>query len=316
MSADDIRRFTDAAAKQPPSPSSDWTDCVHLLDRLAMFDIIPAMASVDRQKIELIMGKAWGMFSTFGALLIASAPTLGGDMTPAALTMTIAYRRLYFAYTVLYKREIAYLDIPPEQVNDGRVYLGCTPMSDAGIRHEIDSAIARAQDALAKGTVLTMWSQSLPAGDWQANDEVNFKLPKVGADACCGSIRLAWLLTTEARQRPNGSLISNLAAAQHYLRARRQVCTAILSAGQMDILTTEYDNQKRRDIAAGKPNRQAGTANPVFPPDFQMRDWAIKGSKDGEADRQRCNAAKSPPLWRKIDEIYPTGSVEGGVGTA
>jgi hypothetical protein len=321
MGAADIKKFADALA----SPGSSWglpdySAAIDILNGLSMTDIMIAMRDSDLQAIDRLMGQAFSRAQSLGQALGAAI-----DDTPVyeqEIMMDEWYRRMAFAYTVVRKKEIENYGVREDQANEGRVFLGCTPMTDAGVQHEIAAAIQRAEEALRTNASLSLFRDpktgnyaTSDARDWNTNDEIRMKVAPVGADPCCGAIRLAWLFLTDARQRPGASLNSNLAAAQHAVRARRHICTAELSVTQMNILTDEYDNQKRRDIASGKPNRMQGTSNPVFPPDFKMREWARRGANEGEADRKRCNADKSPPVWRSLNDLFPGQGMEGGVGT-
>jgi hypothetical protein len=100
------------------------------------------------------------------------------------------------------------------------------------------------------------------------------------------------------RQAPGGSLISNLAAAAHYMLSRYHVCSAKATAWQMKVVVEGYDEKKRAAVARGDVNLRsmALTANRPFPPDFAVRGWSYKGAEDGERDRVRCNAGRPQPL--------------------
>jgi len=120
----------------------------------------------------------------------------------------------------------------------------------------------------------------------------------------------AWLDDlVRQRQVPGKSLISNVAAAAHYMLSRSHVCTARASVWGMKQVIDEYDAKKRRAISSGDKDLKtiALTGNRPYPPDFGMRNWAYKGAQDGFMDWQRCNSAKSPPV---IPEVK--GVPEGG----
>lgn len=55
--------------------------------------------------------------------------------------------------------------------------------------------------------------------------------------------------------------------------------------------------------------------------DVDVVNWGNVGSREGEADRLRCNFISSPPLWRPVNEIMDLRhsgylSVLGAPGTA
>jgi hypothetical protein len=129
--------------------------------------------------------------------------------------------------------------------------------------------------------------------------------------SCCGRIERAFRDLQKRRQMPGGSLDLDLAAAEHHLFARWQVCTGHVSQEQMRGLVRGYDLKKRLDRLLGNPNAEAVTANPVSPPDDGVRDWGLRGVVEGEADRRRCNSGTRPPVWRSLDEVLGPGS---GIG--
>jgi hypothetical protein len=100
------------------------------------------------------------------------------------------------------------------------------------------------------------------------------------------------------RARPNASLVSDLAAAAHYMLARYHVCAAQAAAWQMRVIINGYDDRKRWLIGRGDRELRAmalNSNNRPFPPDFALRQWAFRGVTDGEADRQRCNSLADVP---------------------
>jgi hypothetical protein len=118
---------------------------------------------------------------------------------------------------------------------------------------------------------------------------------------CCGEIRVAWvpILVGKRRAFNGASLNSNLAAAAHYMLARFHVCSAKAKDWQMDKVIDMYDDKKRNAIAHGDKELSSMALTPgnrPYPPDFDIRRWTCQGSKDGELDRQRCNANASGPL--------------------
>jgi hypothetical protein len=123
--------------------------------------------------------------------------------------------------------------------------------------------------------------------------------PKYKSDSCCGPVAYAWIeILVKQRQQLGNSLISNLAAAAHYMLARYHVCSAKATPFQMREVIEGYDIKKRLAISRGDPELRsmALTKNRPFPPDFAIAGWADKGTVDGDRERLRCNADASRPL--------------------
>lgn len=241
--------------------TDDWKTAMHAGSRLAMFDLLPAMASLS---------------DTNRRFLLTDAPrnpraVLQPPIIPTAdrrKVLGAAFERLVFAEAVVDRHEIEDHGLPLDQVNDGRAFLGCTPLDDDGVRRLIFDSLNRAK-------------QINPGG------------------ACCQDVAKAWVpILVKQRQVPGQSTISNLAAAAHYMLSRYHVCAALATPSQMKTVIDGYDSKKRLDIATGDVNLSGVgiTSNRQFPPDFAIRDWAYKGADDGEADRLRCNSKASPPL--------------------
>ena len=252
MSAADQKQFTDAVASRKTSwIQEDWAPAVHALNRLAMFDMLPALAAI---------------------------PKMQQDAVPKHVLRMVgipAYKRVLFANIVVQMREIPDWtgSLSEEQINDGRVYLGCTRLDDAGIKRTIDDALGKARSVVST-------------------------IPDFANESCCGVYRYAWLkVLVPKRQAPGGSLISNLAAAAHYMLTRYHVCSAKATVWQMKLVVKGYDMKKRAAISRGDVDLKsmALTANRPFPPDFAIQDWAFKGADEGERDYWRCNSATSRP---------------------
>ena len=266
MSVADQQQFTDAVRTANAggilSLTAKLKPAVQTLARLAMSDMLPALSSVssiDRDNV------------------IRVAQDVADDN---------ARKRINWATWVVQGREIRDYGLPPDEVNDGREFLGCSRLDDAGVRRKIDDALARAG---------IEYSRYEP-----------FK-----SDSCCGAVAYAWtkVLVEERRAYPGASLVSNVAAAAHYMLARYHVGAAKATQLQMKAIILAYDVKKRMVIAGGDPEMRsmALTANRPFPPDFAVTNWAIKGTEEGETDRLRCNSKASQPL------IAPTvNNVEWG----
>jgi hypothetical protein len=254
MGAADQQQFIDAVKKANEGSifflKSNLKPAVHALNRLAMFDMLPALTAVrdiDRDNISRVAGEVVGPEAT---------------------------KRINWAGWVVQAREIRDFGLPLEQVNDGREYLGCTRLDDAGVQKIIDDALSRARI-------------EAPAD------------PKYKSDSCCGPVAYAWVeILVKRRREPGNSLISNLAAAAHYMLARYHVCSAKATAFQMREVIAGYDIKKRIVIQGGDPELKSMglTKNRPFPPDFAIAGWADKGTVDGDRERLRCNANASQPL--------------------
>jgi hypothetical protein len=282
MSATDIQQFIDAVAKAnaaglpapdpasgwreqmglPSTPNPSWREAVDALSRLAMFDMLPALASVT--------------LNDRGNVQAQASQQLVPD----------AFDRICFARFVVEQREISDFGIPAEQVNDGRQYLGCTRMDDSDVQAEITAALSLARTQL----------QTIPILRKYDDDEV----PQ------CRILRKAWgLLAAKRKEGTGASLISDVAAAAHYMLARYHVGSAKASWNNMKLAIEGYDVKKRQKIAQGDPDLQSmaiTTGNRPFPPDFALRAWASTGADDGFKDWCRYNKKVSPPLFTTLDQ--------------
>jgi hypothetical protein len=252
MSVMDQKQFLDFAHRASGiflPDVEDWAPAVRALNRLSMFDMLPALSATSPLE-------RW--------MLTQHANQFVGP---------VAARRIAWALKVIVGREIE-AGLPPGQANDGREYLGCTRLDDTGVPQIINDSLTQARAAF-RG------------------------YPAYSSQPCCGEFAYAWVEVLVPRRRvPGASLISNLAAAAHYMLARYHVCSAKATVGQMALVVEAYDARKRVAIAQGDPDlKSIGlTGNRPFPPDFAIRDWADKGAAEGERDRLRCNASESPPL--------------------
>jgi hypothetical protein len=260
MSVADQKQFTDAVARYKAksgfftNPTSLMIDAFNALNRMAMFDMLPALATMSFED------RLW-----FTGTMLDQINVIGRG----------AYQRMESAAWVIDHREIRDFGIPAEQVNDQREFLGCTRLDDDGVKKIITDALSKAKEKFQKG---------------ESNDE-----------PCCGVFKIAWLPVLAARRQqqiPGISLVSNLAAAAHYMLARYHVCAARATQWQMNIVIDGYDEKKRAAIANGDRDLKSMgiTGNRPFPPDFAIRNWAVKGSADGEEDRLKCNSTVPLPL--------------------
>jgi hypothetical protein len=251
MSVMDQRQFVDAVHRASSiflPEVEDWAPAIHALNRLAMFDMLPALNATT-------LLERW--------MLTQHASQFIGP---------VAARRITWALKVIVGREIED-GLPPDQSNDGREYLGCTRLDDTGVRQIISDSLTQARAAV-RGN------------------------PAYSSQACCGEFAYARVKVLVPRRRvPGASLISNLAAAAHYMLARHHVCSAKVSVRHMKFVVEGYDAKKRLAIAHGDPElKSIGlTGNRPFPPDFAIRAWAHRGAGEGENDRLRCNASQRPP---------------------
>jgi hypothetical protein len=274
MGAADQKLFTDAVAKANSrslaynlfvDDTTDWVAALQALNRLAMFDMLPALDAIsflDRNRL----------VNTEGMKHVIGDASLN---------------RIERARHIVELREIQDDGLDNDQVNDGREFLGCTRLDDPGVQKVIDDSLNKARTLVAAG----VFSQ----------------------EACCGVYHQAWAgrlpnhtseydpasLVGQRRAYTNASLNANMAAAAHYMLARYHVCAAKATPRQMNIVVEGYDAKKRFAISHGDRDLKTIALTPdnrPFPPDFAIRNWARKGSSDGEVDRLRCNSSASTPL--------------------
>jgi hypothetical protein len=127
MGVADQKQFTDAVAARKKSwLTEDWTPAVNALNRLAMFDMLPALAAISQLERENVEQKA--------------RDVVGINAT----------KRIIFANIVVKMREIPDWSgsVPDDQINDGREYLGCTRMDDPGVQQVINDSLTAARAAV------------------------------------------------------------------------------------------------------------------------------------------------------------------------
>jgi hypothetical protein len=263
MSEKDRQQFKDAVAKAKSTFFEDWKPAVHAASRLAMFDMLAALAAISKSDREMLVRNAMAMF------LPGSKET---------------FSRIEFAASVIDNREIYDLGLPEDQINDGRDFLGCTRLDSTEVQNTINDALNQARVAIRENRKGTGWATL--GGD---------------ANQCCGVYAVAWtpILVEQRRAFPGASLLSNLAAAAHYMLARFHVCAGRATINQMKTVIDSYDAKKRIAIMSGDQELKTIALtkdNRPFPPDFAIRDWAYKGATAGEVDRLRCNSKTSPPV--------------------
>jgi hypothetical protein len=262
VSEKDQQQFAEAFAKVKSSFLQDWGPSIKAASRLSMSDMLTALAALNKFDRDLFVKSVLSL--------------LPGRHVDA--------RRIAFAGYVIDYHEIRDLQLPTDQANDAREFLGCTRLNDKEVQSIIDNSLREAKTAIDEKREGTEWAQ-------------------LGGDKykCCGVYKVAWtpILVQKRRKSPGASLIANLAAAAHYMLARFHVCAGLATVLQMKVVIESYDDRKRLAIATGdtKLNTIALTkGNPPFPPDFAIRSWAYKGATDGEVDRLRCNSSASPPI--------------------
>jgi len=261
MSEKDQQQFKDAVTKAKSAwVFEDWKPAVHAASRLDMFDMLPAVAAISKSDREML------------------------ERNAAAVLVKAAFNRIAFAVDLVDYREVYDLGLPEEDTNDGREFLGCTRLNNTEVRKKINDALNQARVAIHDGAKGTAWATS--SGD---------------ANQCCGACHVAWtsILVGQRRKFAGASLISDLAAAAHYMLARFHVCAAKATTMQMQTVIDGYDVKKRAAIFRGDTGLKTMAltpGNPPFPPDFAIRDWAYKGAAEGEVDRLRCNSKMSSPI--------------------
>jgi len=230
MSVIDEQRFKDAVSQAKDKGSQgliiddryasafgsirdEWVAALHALNRLAMFDMLPALEAITFDD------RRWLIWVEQNKHVIGEG----------------ALKRIASAKFIVENREIADHDLLEDQVNDGREFLGCTRLDNAGVQKIIDSALNQARAAIQNGVKGTEWATL--GGT---------------ANRCCGVVRAAWFpILVGQRRVPGASLNSNLAAAAHYMLARFHVCAAKATKRQMNLIIEAYDEKKRGAISNG-----------------------------------------------------------------
>ncbi|MDB4980163.1 MAG: hypothetical protein JWM82_915 [Myxococcales bacterium] len=127
MGISEQRQFTAAvAARNTGLLTEDWKPAIYKLNGLAMFDMLPALATISpqlRKDVERVAPALVGMNAT---------------------------KRMMFANIVVGMREVAdwSLSVPLDQINDGRAYLGCSRLNDIGVQQIISASLSKARAAV------------------------------------------------------------------------------------------------------------------------------------------------------------------------
>lgn len=136
MGALDQKQFTDAFAGTKGDPNAffvkapDWSGVIGSLNRLAMFDMLPALDTL--KQVDL------------NNLKLQARSQIGGG--------GVSLDRILSAIHTVQHREIMDFGIQDVQVNDQRAFLGCTRLDDPdGVRREINDALAKAKVAVDNG---------------------------------------------------------------------------------------------------------------------------------------------------------------------
>jgi hypothetical protein len=278
MGSADQKQFMDAVTKakaarhidfmgDPSATGDQWVTAVNLCNRLAMFDMLPAMKAITTNNVVDL---------EFLTAVEVNRSLIGDKST----------QRIMFAVTVVERLEIEDRGLDIAQVNDGREFLGCTRLDNAAVQGIIDDTLNKANTLIAAdktadqccGAYAQAWAGRL------TNHPTEY-------DPNC--------LVARRRAYKNASLNSNLAAAAHYMLARYHVCSAKATPWQMNTVIDGYDEKKRIAIVRGDRDLKTIALTPdnrPFPPDFAIRGWAQKGSADGAVDRTRCNSRASAPI--------------------
>jgi hypothetical protein len=123
------------------------------------------------------------------------------------------------------------------------------------------------------------------------------------ACGCCEQVRAAWQELYDMRNYASTRYDpTELAIAEHYLYARSRVCSAEVSLKQMKLLVYGYDQVKRLGEGNSVVRKliQSNTEIPPSSPTDEARKWGYLGADDGESDRLRCNASKTPPFIARV----------------
>jgi hypothetical protein len=170
MSAADQKQFLDAVSRakagghisfvgDPYSTGDEWVAAVQACNRLAMFDMLPAVQAIEDQRDDL----------EFLTAVNANKSVIG----------EASAQRIRFAFNVITDREIEDVGLPDDQVNDEREFLGCTRLDDDGVQQIINDALHRAgavhPDTACCEAIGKAWSPILvdqrrvPGGSLKAN---------------------------------------------------------------------------------------------------------------------------------------------------
>jgi hypothetical protein len=136
VGVEDQKQFTGAMAQaragghinffgDPYASSDAWVAALHACNRLAMFDMLPALRAISplgQDDIEFV------------SVVEVNKNVIGQG----------SVERIKFACTVVRGLEIEDRGVPDDQVNDGREFLGCTRLDNSGVQQEIQTALSRA----------------------------------------------------------------------------------------------------------------------------------------------------------------------------
>ena len=229
MGAKDLQDVKDAVAKAKSAMVfQDWKPVVHAVSRLAMPDMLKSMDALSVSDRDLLVRNALAIFN-----------------------YTSSFHRIEFAAGVIDNREIYDLGLPDDQVNDGREFLGCTRLDDAGVQSAIQDALNKAPAVIRSGEKGTEWASL--AGE---------------ANQCCGVNFVAWKpILVDQRRVPGASLVSNLAAAAHYMLAQFHVCAAKSTVSQMRTFVDGYELEEADSHHARRQGAEVDGSHrqPAFP---------------------------------------------------
>ncbi len=241
MGGKDLQDVKDAVAKAKSAMVfQDWKPVVHAVSRLAMPDMLKAIDALSPSDREMLLRNALAMFGN-----------------------TLSFHRIEFAAGVINNREIYELGLPDDQVNDGREFLGCTRLDDSGVLSAIQDALNKAPAVIRSGEKGTEWASL--AGE---------------ANQCCGVDFVAWKpILVDQRRAPGASLVSNLAAAAHYMLARFHVCAGKSTVSQMRTFVDGYRFEKADRHHARRQGAEVDGAHgePAFPAGLRHPQLGLQG---------------------------------------
>ncbi len=116
----------------------------------------------------------------------------------------------------------------------------------------------------------------------------------------------AFRMLQEERRRPGASADEDLAAAEHYLFARRSVANNFCNQGQMRALVIGYGSLKFTLQRVGLGKLMQTTDNPTSRASKDSIEWGLMGVRDGELDRLKHLPGSLPAPFNP--DFVKTGS--------
>jgi hypothetical protein len=116
----------------------------------------------------------------------------------------------------------------------------------------------------------------------------------------------AFRMLQSERRIPGASANEDLAAAEHYLFARRSVANNFCNYSQMRALVIGYGGLKFGLQTLGLGKLMQTTDNPTSRASIDSVQWGLKGATEGEADRLKYLPGSAPAPFNS--DFVKTGS--------